>query len=142
MTTVSTHGAPAFDPQDAAARLQRHIVDTELKILATRVKDILDLRNVASHSPMSSTDLNAIDASKRGAIGLALQRGQVDMLSRQLQSWAIYFDGHINELVAVYEVLKDGEVTDLNATSIAYEMSSDILGALDRTILNRLPKAS
>jgi hypothetical protein len=130
---AASHPADESDDLKAGAAFAN-----ELEFLERNVKDIRQLREASHHLPLSLDNVKHFDAVTRGGVGLALRLGKTDLLDRQLTSWAVYFERHIDDLLKIYKLVEDGTVTDPHALTRAYEMSADILGALDRTITARL----
>lgn len=138
LTSVSETSTPADAVAHTLLADEQNTLQAELTFLERNIEDIKELRSLAVQAPLQDADLAKLPVAHKGAVGLAVSRGERELLNRQLSAWSIYFSQHIDNLLEMYSLLEAGRVKDPRVIGIAFNMSSDILGALERTISVRL----
>lgn len=111
---------------------------TQFEFLNNNITDIKVLRDAAMHAPLRADQIPDAPTFHRGAVGVAVMDDKLGLLNSQLPRWATYFSKNIDNLLRAYELLESGEPAEPEAVNFAYEASSNILGALERTLTVRL----
>lgn len=111
---------------------------TKFEFLYDNIADIKVLREAAENGPLRAEEIPDLPTFHRGAVGVAVMDAKLGLLNSQLPRWATYFSKNIDNLLRAYELLESEEPADPQAVNYAYEASSNILGALERTLTVRL----
>lgn len=117
---------------------KEQVREAMLELVRAKVEDIRSLRELAEQTALSADDILECPAGRRDAVGLAMYKGDHDIVVAQLTAWSIYFATMIDELFWAHSFIEEqgAFASEHNITQL-HGMAQDILSALQQSVHER-----